>query len=510
MYRHISEAISAKRRGSNNSLHLPDARLISDELISRIIDEALDILERVGVWVRNPKLLRILGEAGAEVDREEFKAFIPFRLVETALETVPRSIRMYDRDGNLAADIGGNSTYFNPMPGAVKVLDHRTSSIRSPVVQDCLDFIKLVDALAFLDIQCGNWYPADMPDEISGCYRNYLVMRYGRKPTWGSMPATATNLQATVKLLEILRGGREALKKRPFLFIVASSVAPLQWNQDACLTLITGAENGIPLGLSSAPSLGSTAPFSIVGGLAQFLAEELGGLVISQLLSPGTPVILGLYPNVTDIRSGNWAGGAVESHMWAMGFAQVCQRLDVPCELISSIADAKSPDAQSAMESMSATLLSALSGGNLIQGAGGMAGAMMSSLVKLVIDNEIAGFAGRLLKGITPHPERLAPDLYRENLLNGDHFLASPHTIKTMRSEIRIPSRIINREGIEAWQTNGAKLAHEVASEEVDRILKDHQSEPLDPALAKALEDVMLSYAQNCGLKALPDKNLDG
>ena len=46
----------------------------------------------------------------------------------------------------------------------------------------------------------------------------------------------------------------------------------------------------IPVALSSAPMAGATSPITMAGTLVQLHAEELSGLVLSQLVNPGAPV----------------------------------------------------------------------------------------------------------------------------------------------------------------------------------------------------------------------------
>ena len=42
----------------------PKIRLLSDKLIENILQEAKDVLEKVGVWVENTEALELLGNSG--------------------------------------------------------------------------------------------------------------------------------------------------------------------------------------------------------------------------------------------------------------------------------------------------------------------------------------------------------------------------------------------------------------------------------------------------------------
>ena len=77
----------------------PQLRLLSDELIERIIGEARDILGHLGTKVQNPRVLKLLGEYGARVDLEKNHAWFPAPVLDRALATVPRSVQAFRRHG---------------------------------------------------------------------------------------------------------------------------------------------------------------------------------------------------------------------------------------------------------------------------------------------------------------------------------------------------------------------------------------------------------------------------
>jgi len=46
----------------------PSMKLLSDDLLERIVEEAKDVLEETGVLVHNEEGLKILGEGGAQIN----------------------------------------------------------------------------------------------------------------------------------------------------------------------------------------------------------------------------------------------------------------------------------------------------------------------------------------------------------------------------------------------------------------------------------------------------------
>jgi len=48
----------------------PQLKLLSDELIQKIMNEAYEVLEKKGVWVENEEALSLLSDAGAKIEKK--------------------------------------------------------------------------------------------------------------------------------------------------------------------------------------------------------------------------------------------------------------------------------------------------------------------------------------------------------------------------------------------------------------------------------------------------------
>ncbi|GAJ04618.1 unnamed protein product, partial [marine sediment metagenome] len=239
------------------------------------------------------------------------------------------------------------------------------------------------------------------------------------------------------------------------------------------LCLMRGAESGIPTVLIPMPLAGATAPITLGGTVVQHTAENLSGVVISQLTNRGAPIIWGASPVAFDMHWGTTPLAAIETTMMNMACSQVGKYLGMPTELTVS-SDAKCPDSQAGPEMGMGIILSSLSGANLISGIGLLNFEKAQSLERLVIDSETCGMARRLVQGITPRGERLAEDLFTDGLYEGKHFLLSPTTMKWFREEFFYPGPVISREDDQTWMEKGATTAEQRAKEEVKRILMTH------------------------------------
>jgi trimethylamine--corrinoid protein Co-methyltransferase len=150
--------------------------------------------------------------------------------------------------------------------------------------------------------------------------------------------------------------------------------------------------------------------------------------------------------------------------------------------------ESKVLDAQAGYETAVCLLVSALAGINWHTSTGVVGpGEIGMSLEKIVLDNDLAGYVKRILKGIEVSDETLAVDVIDE-VGPGGTFLAHPHTRKWFRKEQYFPT-IFDRRKYEDWVRHGRKDAAQRARERVQEILRDHWPEPLDPVIRKRLED---------------------
>ena len=485
---------------NNKNTRRPLVSLLSTELIERIAEEAKDVLEKVGVWVESEEALELLGSGGARIDPGEKRAFIPKRLVEESLKSVPSSVKIYDRNGNLSMNLGGDNLYFIGMP-APTVWDSELKKFRQSLTEDAINHIKLVDALGNIDGQFPFW-GSEFPKEVWDCHKVFLSLRYSTKPIGASLYAKES-FDVFKDLLVAVRGSEQALREKPVLMLSVCPSPPLKWAELCCHGLIRAAENWMPVILIPMPLSGATAPVTIAGCVVQHAAENLTGVVIGQLTNRGLPIIWGASPVLFDMHWGTTPLGALETAMMNMACNEVGKYLGMPTEVTAGC-DAKCPDSQAGLEMGMGTILNSLSGANLVAGQGMLNFENAQSLEKMVIDNEICGMARRLVLGITPRGERLAEDLFTEGLYGGDHFLLSPATVKWFKEEFSYPGSVISREKDQTWTEKGATTAEQRAKEEVKKILATHEPEPLDKDIDRELVRIMTKVAAKYGMDKPP------
>jgi len=486
------------------SLRRPRVSLMSKGDAGRIVGEACRVLEETGVAVEDPEGETLLLDAGA--DRHTDRVRIPERLVRNALATAPSEIRLFDREGGLAAELAGDTVHFDPGSAAIHVLDGGSGKRREATTRDVVDLVRLVDGLPHYAAQSTALLPSDVPEPVGDRYRLFLALRYGIKPVvTGTF--VADGFAPMKEMLVLFREDEDDLRKRPLAVFDCCPSPPLRWSRLTCRCLLDCARAGIPAELVSMPLTGATAPVTLRDAVVQHCAENLSGVVLHQLARPGAPVVYGGAPSAFDMRHGSTPMGAVETMMIHLAYSQVGKHLNLPTHGYLGLSDAKTPDYQAGLESGVGAVLAALAGINMVSGPGILDYILTQSLEKLLLDHEACGMALRLVRGISPGDDD-AVDLIRDLVVSGE-FLSHPHTREHWRRELGVASPLIDRESYGDWEARGARSALERAREEVERRLAGATSRLPDADRDAALVSIMTLEARRSGLDALPDTSPD-
>jgi trimethylamine--corrinoid protein Co-methyltransferase len=251
------------------------------------------------------------------------------------------------------------------------------------------------------------------------------------------------------------------------------------------------------------PLAGSTAPVTLVGAVVQHTAESMSGVTIHQLAAPGAPIVWGGAPAITDMRFGSTPMGAIETAIIDAAYAQVAKRLGMPTHTYLGASDSKSIDAQAGFESGMSALMGALAGINMISGAGMLDFLRAQSLEKLVIDAEIIAMVKRLLRGVEAEDENLGSALIRSVGHHG-HFLGQKHTRAWFAQEQHIPSDVVDRGSLTAWQNTGGKTTTDHARDRVASLLAAYRPRTLPDDVRWALHDITRRAARQFGMDHLP------
>jgi trimethylamine--corrinoid protein Co-methyltransferase len=478
--------------------------LLDDALIDRIVDEARELLRKLGVEIHNEAVLSMLGDHGAEIDAQAQRAYLTGEIIDRALASAPDSFQLFDVLGKQTHDFSGEAVHFTPGSAAINILDGASGKIRKPVTADYVRYAKLLGGLEHIASQSTAFIPADVHEQISDSYRLYLSLTYCEKPVvTGAFTIEAFEIIKDLQLA--VRGGADELAKKPLAILSCCPTSPIKWSDVTSQNVVDCARHSIPVEFISMPLSGFMAPVTLVGTLTQHTAETLSGVVISQLSKPGAPMLYGGSPAIFDIRYETTPMGAVETMMVDCAYSQIGKSLGMPTQGYISLSDSKQLDAQAGLESGIGATLAALSGINNISGPGMLDFESCQSLEKLVVDNEICGMTHRILRGIEPREDFPALPLMEE-LLREKHLIIADHTRKHLRDEITFPGPVINRANHARWLEEGGLSLRQRASREVERLVREAKPSGLSEETKREMTGLMEAEARKWGMDRLPER----
>jgi trimethylamine--corrinoid protein Co-methyltransferase len=482
----------------------PVIRFLDDELIEKIICEAIDILGSIGVTIHNENILTMLSEHNVKVDSSTKRVYLTEEIIRKVLTTAPGSFELYDVLGNRTHDFSDNNVHYTPGSAAINVLDYESGQFRKPTTQDYIEHAKLVSQLEYIDSGSTALIPTDICEEISDSYRLFLSLLYCEKPVvTGAFTVESFNIMKDFQLA--VRGSEKALKEKPLTIFSCCPTSPLKWSKVTSQNLIDCARYFIPVEFIAMPLSGFMAPVTLVGTLIQHTAETLSGVVICQLARPGAPMLYGGSPAIFDVRYETPPMGAIETMMIDCAYNEIGKYLKMPTQAYISMSDAKRVDAQAGLESGMGATLAALAGINNISGPGMIDFESCQSLEKLVLDNEMCGMTHRLMKGIEPKDDFPSEGLFRE-LLSEKHLLISDHTRRYLAEEFYIPGSVIDRANRGRWANEGGLSLLERAHNEVVKLLDSFKPSSLPDDIKKELVKLMEAEAKRFSQDKLPER----
>lgn len=452
-------------------------KVLSEEQVHDIHLATLNLLKAHGVEIRHEGILKMLADAGADVDFRRQVVLFPEYLVEESIRKAPKSIRCCGRDPNEDFLLEGSKTYFGPCSGSVYFIDLETGAKRRGRLSDVKTVARVCDFLENIDFVMGLTSPSDVPSKVVGLYEQYGVMTATRKHTLLYAYHGAELTRVMIKIAQLLAGGERELRRRPLASLYAEPLSPLIFGREYVEALMEWSKAGLPLIWAPCPMCGGTAPITLAGMAVQGSAESLAGNVICQLISPGTPFVFGYVPIVMDMRRAVASYGSAESMLMEIILAQISHYYQLPSWGTGGITDSKTLDEQAISEATMNLMTAALSGNNLIHDIGFMEAAKIGSLDLIVICDELIAMLQRVMSGVNVNPETLATEAIKE-AGHGGSFLGIGHTLRYFASEHWMPE-MMDRSSWDRWTREGRKTLGQRANERIERILKEAEVQPV-------------------------------
>jgi trimethylamine--corrinoid protein Co-methyltransferase len=462
--------------------------LLNREDFDKIHHATLEIFKDVGVAFHETEALEIFSGAGARVDGNV--VFIQEGLVDKALESAPAEFQIEGRNPAKSVTIGGQHLVLAPGYGSPFMVT-KDGEQREAVMEDYDNFCKLVQTSKYIDMNgCLMVEPSDRPAETAHLDQVFSNLVLCDKPCLGSSVSRQAAIDS-IEMAAIAWGGKDKIKDRPVLMGIISSLSPLQYSAEMAGALIEYARHGQVSMVALLMQAGATGPVTLPGLLAVQNAEVLAGIILAQLVNPGSPVIYGTTSTITEMRTGGLAIGAPELSMIQNATMQMAQFYGLPSRGSGGLTDSHFPDMQAGIESTLALSQTIMSGANFILHACGILGSYIAmSYEKFLADEELCGMLRRMLKPLDVTDERIDLPTIKEVGVGGE-YLTHERTFEHCRSEFYLPA-LMSRTDYESWHNAGKKTLRESAT----ALLKKRLAEYIQPDIDADIEKKLSEYVR--------------
>jgi len=453
----------------------PRVTLLEESQKEEIHRSSLRLLQRNGVIVHEPQALELLEAAGCSVESQ--RVFIPERVVQRAISTVPETIEIYDRRGRPSMSLEERKAHFGTGSDTPNVIDFQTGKRRPAVLEDVIRAARLADGLPNVDFVMSLGLAGDCPVERTDRYHFAAMMENSSKPimftAW-----SLEGLQDIYEMAAIAAAGTDKLQRRPFLIHYAMSIAPFIHPKDSLQKVLFCAEKGIPVEYHSVDIGGSTAPATLAGSFVQGNARMLSGLVIHQLKSPGAPLIVDTSIVFLDMQTMASPYMTPEVLLASIMNKEMALYYGIPTFAKAGAGDAKILDQQAGVEIGMTIFNEYLIGNNLIHDMGYLEMGMTGSLESLVICDEVVSYVKRFGRGVDFSAEHLAIEVIEE-VGPGGNYLTHDHTLKHFREEFWFAG-LLDHNNHDSWVKQGSKSLSDRAHERAAQILQEHSPAALE------------------------------
>lgn len=462
--------------------------VLNDGQIARIHAASLEILRRIGVHLPHARALELFHDAGAEVDAKSEHVRIPEDLVARALGECGKTFTLYGRDRARRAHFGQGTRNYNSAAGQALWVDPHTRERRYATLADVTTAARLGDALPDLNIVGAMSDPHELAPEYRCVAVAAELLKNTTKPIhfWFHDRASA---RFVLDLYGLVAGSEGEAAAHPFGYPFLEPISPLRFPSEGVDVLFETARFRLPVPIGPMAQLGATGPGTLAGTMAQENAEILAGVCLTQLIAPGTPVCYGGIPHVFGMSTMQIVFAGPEQALMAVGLTQMAKHYGLPCYINVGLTDSKAVDAQAGLESGATLACGAMAGADIFGHLGICGADQGGSLPMLVLQHEAIGYVERLMAGIRIDDDKLGLDCIEDGIREGT-FLAQPHTATHFREELWFPA-LLDRRFYGPWVESGSSEMGERCVETVDRLLREHEPEPLPDDVRKDVDKLV-------------------
>ncbi len=458
---------------------------LTKTVLETVHEKSLDILATVGVSYHSQEALDVFKTHGYKIDGNV--VFFTEDQLTTALKTAPSSFTLSARNPKNDIILGDGNFVLAPGYGPSYMMDNE-GNVRDAVMEDYESFCKLVQTSEALDMNSAIVVqPNDLSAETSHINMMAATMLLTDKPLMCST-VSAKAVQDSLALARFVWG--DDLGGKTVMLGLVDGLDPMAYSGESCQALIRQAEAGQATIIHSGGIWGVTSPVSVIGTLATSNAINLAGIVLAQLVNPGTPVVYGMGGSPMNFRNGEYTNASVYDIRSTAIAPKMAGFYNIPCRTHTSLTDSYSVDYQAGMESGSMVLSAAYGGSNIGMHACGTLGAMTSmNFAKFMLDEQACLTAKRAIEQVWMDEEAWYTELVRE-MGHKANYMMHPETAKHCRSFFT--PAIFAKENHAKWQQRDDRDIVVRAVAAYEKRIQDYKEPSIDGDIRTKIENYVI------------------
>lgn len=302
--------------------------IVENGYLERIHQEALRVLEEVGVKCVSREIRMIFEETGlAAFDETTGHLHVLAPLVEQALNTAPKRDQ-YWIDEN-AFGVGGTAPF---------VYDDQTGELVEPTFSHLARIASIVNEADVVRFMARGVLIKKQEVKVMD-----TIIEHCDKPIY-----VAAVTDAGIERAEAIHHSRGNITVQ---FSIINS--PLNVIESMVAPFLSCVRKGIPVYVSTMPMAGLSAPYSMSGLLTLTHAEGLFGITLAQLVNPGVTVVHAGLPSIANIQKNYAVDLGLMSHNIANLLQDKINRmLDIPSIQTACTTSQETPNRQAEEEAV--------------------------------------------------------------------------------------------------------------------------------------------------------------
>jgi trimethylamine--corrinoid protein Co-methyltransferase len=433
----------------------PTLQVLHPEQIRDVHQYSLQILETTGIRVESPEALEIFRKSGS-IRLEGNIVYIHGDLIETSIHSAPSNVEVYNKAGEHAFHlgkkqgrdthfgIGVTNTWYQEAEGGKVVPFTRKHMFEASRLGEKLENFAMLSTPGVL---------SDVPVDKADLYAT-LDMYAGTQKPLVLLISGAGKLEPVLELLAAIHGD---LSHKPFCLPYVNPITPLVLNGETADKMISSIRHGLPLMYSNYGMYGGSTPITEGGTLALLNAELLAGLVFSQLIKEGSPIILGSLPaafNMSTMGSYYTPG----SYLLNLACAEMMDFYGIPHCGTSGSNNGRDADLPAAENLWLNHLSSCLGKVGCVPFVGGNLESLAFSPSTVVLSNHIIGEARKFTGGFNLDETSVNLEEIRQ-VGHGGNYFTSEQTLLAAADSLSNSKPLWETLSLESWKAQGMPSA---------------------------------------------------